>query len=112
MSGSRPMGNTWVTDIRHFLDASGAIPEDIPGPARNLGLFLGAIVAWVTSGRSVSDPRTNVSCRRSPRRRRCRGEILATFEADGSTISWRCPVCGDNGVTRGWERTPWDRRSL
>lgn len=110
MGGSRPIGNTWVTDMRHFMDAAGGIPEGIPGPALNLGLFLGAIVAWVSSGRSASDPRTNVSCRRSPRRRRCPGEILATFETDAATISWHCPVCGDNGVTRGWEGTPWDRR--
>jgi hypothetical protein len=107
----RPIGGTWVTDMRHCLNASGTIPEGLPGPALNLALFIGAIVAWVTSGRSSVDPRTNVSCRRNPGRRRCPGEILATFEADDSTISWRCPVCGDNGLTRGWERTPWDRRS-
>jgi len=65
---------------------SGVISEDLPGPALNLARFLGAIVAWVTSGRSSPDPRTNVPCRRSPGRRRCAGEILASFEADGSTI--------------------------
>jgi len=75
-----------------------------------LALFLGAIVAWVTSGRSAADHRMNVACRRSPGRRRCPGEILASFEADGASISWHCPLCGDNGVTRGWEGTPWDRR--
>jgi hypothetical protein len=105
-----PVGNTWVTDMRHFLDEARAIPDDLPGPARSLALFLGAIVAWVTSGRSATEPRTNVPCRRNPKRRRCAGEILAAFEADGSTISWQCPVCKDNGVTRGWEGTPWDRR--
>ncbi len=107
----RTIGGMWVTDMRHCLDASGAIPEDLPGPALNLTLFLGAVVAWVTSGRSADDPLTNVPCRRSPGRRRCPGEILASFEADGSTIVWHCPACGDNGVTRGWEGTPWDRRS-
>jgi hypothetical protein len=106
----RSIGGTWVTDMRHFLDAAVAIPEGIPGPALSLSLFLGAIVAWVTSGRSSTDPRTNVACRRSPRRRRCPGEIVASLEVDGSTILWRCPACGDNGVTRGWEGTPWDRR--
>ena len=110
MGRSRPIGNTWVTDMGHFLDDAGAIPEDMPGPALNLALFLGAIVAWVTSGRSAPDRRTNVACRRNPGRRRCPGEIRAFFEADGAAISWHCPVCGDNGVTRGWEGTPWDRR--
>jgi hypothetical protein len=104
------IGGTWVTDMRHFLDTAGAIPEGIPWPAQNLSVFLGAIVAWVTSGRSSTEPRTNVACRRSPQRRRCPGEIVASFEVDGSTIVWRCPACGDNGVTRGWEGTLWDRR--
>ena len=110
MGRSRPIGNTWVTDMRHYLDGSGGM-VDRPGPALNLALFLRSIATWVTTGRSVPDPRTNVACRRSPGRRRCSGEIVASFEADGETIAWHCPVCGDNGVTRGWEGTPWDRRS-
>jgi hypothetical protein len=72
-----PVGNTWVTDMRDYLDGAGAI-VDMPGPA------LRSIVAWVTSGRSP----------------------------DSSIISWHCPLCGDNGVIRGWERTPWDRRAM
>lgn len=63
------MGSTWVTDMRHYLDADGAI-GDMPGPALSLALFLGAVVAWVTSGRSAAAPRTHVPCRRSPGRRR------------------------------------------
>jgi hypothetical protein len=23
-------------------------------------------------------------------------------------ISWYCPVCGDNGLIRGWQGTLWD----
>src|SRR5205823_5825972 len=90
-------GARYAFPWRHFLDAAGAIPAGIPGAALNLGLFLGAIVAWVTSGRPSINPRTNVAYRRSPKRRRCPGEIVATCEADGSTIVWHCPACGDNG---------------
>ena len=103
------MGNTWITDMSHYLDGAGTI-VDMPGPALSLALFLGAIVAWVTSGRAVGDALTNVPCRRSPGRQRCRGVIEAAQASDGAAISWRCPVCGENGVTRGWEGTPWDRR--
>src|SRR5881296_2816357 len=104
------MGQTWITDMRHYLDDAGTI-ADLNGPGLSLALFLGAIVAWVTSGRSAVDRRTNVACRRSPGRRRCTGEIVAAMHSDDSAISWRCPVCGENGVTRGWEGTLWDRRS-
>jgi hypothetical protein len=102
-------GSTWITDMRHFLDESGGMPE-MPGPALSLALFLGAIVAWVTSGRAAGGGRTNVPCRRSPGRQRCRGVIEAGLASDGETVLWRCPACGDNGKTRGWEATPWDRR--
>lgn len=103
------MDDTWITDLRHFLDEDGDFPADIPGPALNLALFLAAIVAWVTSHPPYEDDRTNVTCRRSPGRRRCRGTIIARLE-DGEAIEWGCPECGDNGVIRGWESTPWDRR--
>jgi len=45
-----------VTDMRDCLDASGAIPESLPGPALNPALFREAIVAWATSGPSADDP--------------------------------------------------------
>ena len=34
----------YVTDIRDFLDTEGLLPEDLPGPARKLTLFLGRII--------------------------------------------------------------------
>jgi hypothetical protein len=102
------MGNTWVTDMRHFLDDAGTVVA-LPGRALRLAAFLGSIVAWVTSGRATGNLRTNVMCRRSPGHHRCAGEIVARLEADGAVV-WRCPVCRDNGITRGWEGTPWDRR--
>jgi len=104
------MGDTWITDMRHYLDDGGHV-ADMPGPALNLALFLGSIVAWVTSHQLTRYPRTNVPCRRSPGRNRCPGDIVANIEPDPVAISWYCPVCGDNGVIRGWEGTPWDRRA-
>lgn len=103
------MAKTWITDMRHYLDGSGVL-VDMPAPSLSLALFLGAIVAWVTSNRGA-DARTNVRCRWRSGRRRCPGEIEASLASDGVAISWRCPVCGDNGVMRGWEGTRWDRRT-
>ncbi|MGH7321612.1 MAG: hypothetical protein ACRELA_18595 [Candidatus Rokuibacteriota bacterium] len=105
------MANTWVTDMRHYLDGRGAMGK-LPGPALSLALFLGSIVAWVTSGRSLDDRRTNVPCCRSPGRRRGLGEILATVDPNPTVMAWRCPLCGDNGVIRGWESTAWDRGAM
>jgi hypothetical protein len=53
---------------------------------------------------------TNVPCRRSPGRRRCRGEIVAELDRTSGHIVWHCPLCGDNGLIHGWEDSPWDRQ--
>ena len=102
------MANTWITDMRHFLDESGSLGE-IPNQALNLALYLGSIVAWMTSVPDDAMQPTNVTCRRSPKRLRCVGEIYASFEDDSRVIAWFCPLCGDNGFIRGWEGTLWDR---
>ena len=36
------MGDTWITDLTHFLNEDGSFPANIPGPALNLALFLAA----------------------------------------------------------------------
>lgn len=104
------MGDTWITDMRHFLDETGDLAA-MRGPAANLALHLGSIVGWVTSRGAMQPDRTNVPCRRNPGRVRCVGEIVANLTGEPGAISWRCPECGDNGVVRGWEGTRWDRRA-
>jgi hypothetical protein len=94
--------------MRHFLDETGTLPE-LPNQALNLVLHLGAIVTWMTSQPHDGDQRTNVTCRRSPGRRRCVGEIHASFQGDPFGITWFCPLCEDNGLIYGWEGTLWDR---
>ncbi len=106
------MADTWVTDLRHFLNEVGELPEEIPAPALKLALFQGAIVAWMTGTDCLNGQgsRTNVNCRRSPSRRPCPGEILASLDTKSEAIIWECPLCGDNGRISGWEGTTWDRR--
>ncbi len=98
-----------ITDLRHFLDEHGAIPDEITAPALKIALFLGSITGWVTINPTPRFKETNVPCRFSPGRRRCPGRVFARFEVDGTTIAWECPICGDNGLVHGWEGTMWDR---
>ncbi len=109
----RLVGNTWITDMRHYLDEAGALAA-MPAPALNLALFLGSIGGWMTRGPVTGPERTNVRCRRSPGRERCAGEVVAAFELEeaGVAIVWACEWCGDNGVIRGWRGTGWDRGGL
>ena len=100
---------TWVTDLRHFIDEETDDWGDLPGPALNLAIALGSIVAWVTDHLPAGELHTNFPCWRSPGRKRCRGDILAERPAGSSDIVWHCWLCGNNGVIHGWEGTLWDR---
>ena len=51
-----PMGDTWVTDMRHFEDVADMDKAArIPGPAVRLGRYLGRIVEAVTARWSDRD---------------------------------------------------------
>jgi len=104
------MGNTWVTDMRHFLDEEGLLAEALPARGMNIALFLGSIVGWVTSHPQGTYEWTNVPCRRSPGHKRCLGEIIASLDSSSEAITWECRMCGDNGIISGWQDTTWDRR--
>ena len=41
------MANTYVTDLRHYLDDSEDL-ADLPGPALSLAMVLTSVVAWAT----------------------------------------------------------------
>lgn len=102
------MGNTWITDMRHYLDEAGSL-GDMPSRVVSLALYFGSIVAWMTSHSDDTVQPTNVICRRRPGRRPCMGELFASFRDDPFGIDWSCPFCGDNGFIYGWEETMWDR---
>jgi len=99
---------TWITDMRHYLDEEGRLP-DLPARVLNRALFQGAIVAWVTTRFAPDIEKTNVPCIRLPGRRRCLGEIEAVLDVETHAIVWHCPFCGDSGAISGWLDTPWDR---
>jgi hypothetical protein len=106
----KPTGG-WVVDMRHCLDEeAGDLPSAIPERVLSLAIFFGAIVAWVTDHLPEGDEYTNVPCRRSPRHRRCRGEIIAQLDRTSVYVVWHCPLSGENGWIHGWEGTPWDRQ--
>ncbi len=108
MDSGRPIPSTWITDITDFLDTSGAIPDELPGPARNLANHSGAIVAAMTRMPRGVPSASGVKCRRRPNRRPCTGEIVGFLDPNTLGIEWECPLCGDNGVISGWQGSAWD----
>ena len=106
------MGDTWISNIRHFLDDDGMIPEDLPGPAFRLANYFGSIVEVVSSRKNHKKLNTGIKCRRRPGRKPCSGEIFAMInEGKDFSISWYCPHCYDNGLISGWQGTIFDGSS-
>ena len=104
------MGNTWISNMRHFLDDDGDLPDDLPGRAYQLASYLGSIVEAVTSSGKIQTYNTGIRCRRRPGRKRCQGEVLALIDKESNfEIKWGCPVCNDNGIISGWQGTIWDK---
>jgi hypothetical protein len=102
------MGDTWITNINHFLSPDGDI-ADMPGPAINLAKHITSIIAAITSHYPAIHYNTGIWCRRRPGRKPCQGEIYATLSRLDNEIKWYCPICGDNGIISGWQGTLWDR---
>ncbi len=103
------MGNTWFTQLRHFLDDSGEF-WDIKGPGRKLAEYLCSIVKAASSEILEIPIPTGIKCRRRPKRKPCKGEVYTFLDNEKSVIEWYCPVCKDNGYISDWENTKWDMR--
>ena len=99
------MPDTLVTDLSHFLQ-DGRLHPALPGPARKLVDYLGAIVTAVTS--AEPDEPLGVRCRRRPARKPCPGDVEGFIEPESNRIRWICLSCGDNGLISNWENTLWD----
>ena len=95
-----------VTDLHHFLD----LPPDTPGPARRLAEHLSSIVRAATAGDAQIAWESALPCLRRPANRRCPGRLIVQRSEPGSSIRWRCSVCGDEGVISNWEESPFDLR--
>jgi hypothetical protein len=98
------MADTWIVDLQHYLTPAGTLPPDLSGRGRRLAEYWTEIVAQA----SKFDTPVTLRCRRRPGRRPCAGTLDIGFDDDLSGIIWRCPVCGDNGIVRGWQRSFWD----
>lgn len=101
------MGDTWVTDMDHFVDERGQIPPRLP----RIALYLGEIVAAASPLAPDVVHTIEVSCRRRPGHRRCVGRLLARHEPSTGTLLWQCSQCDDRGYISNWQGSPWDRSS-
>lgn len=101
------VGDTWITDLTHFLDEEGRIAPT-KGPARRLAEFFASIVAMGSHPEPIAPPEYRVRCRRRPGRKPCAGLIEVDLDPVTEDVEWWCPICGDNGYIQNWKGTMWD----
>ena len=105
------MGYSFSTNIQHFLDAKGSIPDAMPAPAKAMANYIGAIVSATTSESSKESVDTGVQCLPAQGQKPCSGKIVGFRDIASNKIHWECTICGNYGVIFDWEGTLWDRRA-
>ena len=103
------MNRTYVTDITHFLDENGHIPDDLPEAAMQLLDNLGKVIVLATSP-SDSDSKTiaKLPCWGIDNNQQCNGTVKVGFDPKNHNILWACCKCGDNGTISNWENSFWN----
>jgi hypothetical protein len=96
----------YITNLKHLLNASEKMPEEMPKEARELTGFLTLIVDSSTTSVSHTLTSTEVRCFEKG----CDGLIKAAIRPDTDEIHWYCPLCESEGLINNWQGTKWDHR--
>jgi hypothetical protein len=93
----------YISNMLHFLDASGNIPKEMPSEAREMASFLALVIDAATRMNSSSG--NEVRCFEEG----CDGTISCEL-ANQYEIHWKCSTCENEGRISGWQKTKWDNR--
>ena len=96
----------WVINIQHWLDETMSVPA-VP-QLRLKVKKISEIITYATSVAAGIPTESIPICWRRPKRRPCKGKLDIDLDHTSGHISWRCEVCGDEGVVSGWEGLIWD----
>jgi hypothetical protein len=94
----------YITNIRHLLDASVKMPEEMPKEVRELIGFLILVIDKTTVELPHTLTKTEIPCFKKG----CSGLIKTSFRPDTEEIHWYCPDCEEEGMISGWQKTQWD----
>ena len=104
----------FVTNIQHFLNEDGSIPDSLPLEAEELLFFLIAIIETATTEYERSITISLISglyCRKITKEYPSSRKIRVWIDPQTHQVCWACPECGDKGTISYWEGTPWDKRN-
>ena len=97
----------YITDIRHLMEASQKMAEEMPPEARDLIGFLTQIIDITTIMLPNTLSSTAVRCNTKG----CDGLIKSALRPDTEEIHWYCPKCEKEGLINNWQGTEWDQRN-
>jgi hypothetical protein len=97
----------FITNIRHLINASKTMGEEMPAEARDLSGFITLVVESTTKTVPQTLTLTDVTCFRKG----CDGQIKSSLRPDNGEIHWFCPDCEEEGLINNWQGTEWDHRS-
>jgi hypothetical protein len=95
----------YITNIKHLLEASVKMPEEMPSEARELIGFLTVIIDNATRTLPHTLTSTGVKCFGKG----CDGLIKTAVRPDTTEIHWYCPECEKEGLINNWQGTKWDQ---
>lgn len=97
----------YISNMQHFLDESGNIPQQMPKQARELASFLALIIDHTTKKQPSTLTSSDIRCFNKG----CHGLIKTALVVKNNEIHWYCPDCENEGVIGEWQKTKWDNRS-
>lgn len=97
----------YITNLKHLLDASVRMPEEMPSEARELIKFLTQVIEATT--RTLPNTLTSSEVRCFSKG--CDGQIKSAHRPDNEEIHWFYPNCEKEGLINNWQGTEWDQRS-
>ena len=92
----------YITDLKHFLDVSGAIGP-VKGPARTMAQFHVDAVAHASDSTSETLP--------APKCFKCKKGVVEAVLAQDNAVVWVCPNCRIEGRISNWQGSLWDLRN-
>jgi hypothetical protein len=92
----------YISNMTHFLDETGNIPQEMPKEARELASFFALVVDQATQ--KNPDASFSLHCFN----KKCNGLINCELSKDSEEIIWECSKCSNSGRISFWQGTRWD----
>jgi hypothetical protein len=93
----------YFTDIPHFFDEEGNIPEGLLAESKEFVTFLTFLIEAATKQFPENVCSTNYPCSQ------CDAYIITELSDTNGDIHWFCPNCENEGIISNWKGTRWNK---